>query len=166
MLFDPPVRLTKYHKVDTFDCGKPPLNEYLRKHARQSQQGRGAVTYVVVEEDRVLAYYSVSLGSVRPEHAPERVAKGMGKYDIPILLLARLAIDITVQGQGLGGCLLLDCLRRACNIAEEAGCRAVVVDAIDDSARDFYQKYGFEASELDEFRLFLMIKDIKRTFGL
>ncbi|HEY9785367.1 MAG TPA: GNAT family N-acetyltransferase [Candidatus Obscuribacterales bacterium] len=152
--------------MSQFDCGKESLNQFLKKYAWQSQQSHGAVTYVAVRDKRVIGYYSVSYGSVLPDAATERVKKGMGKYPIPVFLLARLAVDKACQGQGLGYSLLQDALLRACKASEEAGLRAVVVDAIDQQAKEFYLRYGFEASPIDEMRLFLLMKDVKRTLGL
>jgi hypothetical protein len=96
-----PVPLTQSYDLAAFDCGAPALNDYLRKYAYHNHQNRSARTYVTLRENRVVGYYTLSAGSVSREDVPLRVAKGLGNYPVPIILLARLAVDITEQGKGL-----------------------------------------------------------------
>jgi len=160
-----PVPLEKDHEVSGFNCGTAPLNEFLRKHAWPNQQNRSARTYVVLRGDRVVGYYSLAAASVLREEATERVAKGLAKHPIPVVLLARLAVDQAEKGKGLGTALLKDALLRSLQGADIIGCRAVLVHAKDQAAQAFYRKFGFESSPLDEFHLFLIIKDIKAVLG-
>ena len=165
-MYQRPSRIKKENDHSRFDCGNDSLNNFLKKFAYSAQQSNSSVTYVVVESNAIIAYYSLSYGSVACADAPERVRKGMGKYPVPILLLARLAVDKRWQGKGLGYSLLQDALLRACQASEQAGLRAVVVDAYDLNAKAFYIKYGFCPSPLDEMRLFLLMKDLKHNLGL
>ena len=105
-----PVPLEKHHEVSGFDCGAAPLNEFLRKHAWHNQQNRSARTYVVLRGDRVVGYYSLAAASVQRQEATPRVAKGLAKHPISVVLLARLAVDQTEKGKGLGTARLKDAL--------------------------------------------------------
>ena len=112
---------------------------------------------------RVVGYYSLSAGSVRKEESPARVAKGLAKHPIGVILLARLAVDRNEHGVGLGKALLVDALTRALAAAEAIGARAILVHAIDDEAAAFYKKFGFEPSPLDPKQLMLLMKDLRAT---
>jgi GNAT superfamily N-acetyltransferase len=160
-----PVPLEKSHDVSAFDCGAPPLNEFLRKYAWPNQQNRSTRTFVALRGNRVVGYYSLAAGSVEHDEATPRVAKGLAKHPIPVILLARLAVDQTEKGHGLGAALLKDALLRSLQTADLVGCRAVLVHAKDQAAQAFYHKYGFESSPIDEFHLFLLMKDIKATIA-
>jgi GNAT superfamily N-acetyltransferase len=155
-----PVPLQKSHDLAAFDCGVVALNDFLRKRAWENHQGRSARTYVVASNDRVTGYYTLAAGSVSRQELPARIAKGLGKYPVPIILLARLAIDLSVQGKGIGAALLKDAILRTARAADIVGCRAVVVHAKDSSAQAFYQKFGFEPSPINELHLYLLMKDI------
>jgi GNAT superfamily N-acetyltransferase len=120
---------------------------------------------VTCRGDRVVGYYTLAAGSVRREDTPPRVAKGLGAYPVPVILLARLAVDRTEQVKGLGAALLKDALLRTIQVADLVGCRAILVHAKNDKARDFYRKYGFEPSPVDEFHLYLLMKDVKASLG-
>jgi len=160
-----PVPLDKGHDLSAFDCGVAPLDDYLRKYAWQNHQNRSARTYVTTRDGRVVGYYTLAAGSVRREDTPPRVAKGLGQYPVPIILLARLAVDRSEQGKGLGAALLKDALQRAAQAADIVGCRALLVHAKDESAQAFYRKFGFESSPVDELHLYLLMKDILAAFG-
>jgi predicted N-acetyltransferase YhbS len=153
--------LDRNHDTSSFDCGQPALNDYLRKYALTNQQNRSARTYVVRRGASVVGYYTLTAASVEPDTAPSRVTKGLGKYPVPVILLARLAVDQKEQGKGLGKALLKDALLRAFQASELVGCRAVLVHAKDASARAFYSRFGFEPSPSNELHLFVLMKDIK-----
>jgi len=155
-----PVLLTKDHERNSFDCGVQALNDYLHKYALQSQKKHAARTYVATRGNRIVGYYSLAYGSVSLEDAPQTVKSGLPKHPIPVILLARLAVDATEQGRGLGAALLRDALLRTVQAAEIAGLRAVLVHAKDDSAKRFYEKFGFEPSPIDAYHLFLRLSDI------
>ena len=157
-----PSVLRRDHDCEAFDCGSEPLNEYLKRFAWMSQQSGSARTYVVVRAERVVGYYTLAYGSVEPKVAPVRVRKGLARHPIPVMLLARLAVDVMEQGQGIGKGMLKDALLRTLQAADIAGLRAVVVHAIDAAAESFYEQFGFEASPLDEFHLTLLLKDLKK----
>lgn len=156
-------KLTKEHEVSTFDCGKPSLNDWLRRFALTNQQSDSARTYVLRRGGRIAGYYSLSAGAVRKEESPPRIAKGLAKHPIGVILLARLAVDRNEHGKGLGKELLIDALFRAMTAAEAIGARAILVHAIDDEAVAFYEKFGFEKSPLDAKQLMLLMKDLRAT---
>ena len=157
-----PEPLTSKSPLAGFDCGKPSLNDWLLRHALQAQGSGSARTFVVIDNARVLGYYSLVVGQVEPMEATERIRKGMGQYPIPAMLLARLAVATSAQGQGIGMGLLQDAIRRTLNVAEQAGIRALLTHPIDDEAARFYQRFGFEASPLGHGQLLLLLKDAKR----
>jgi GNAT superfamily N-acetyltransferase len=112
---------------------------------------------------RVVGYYSLSAGSVRKEESPTRIAKGLAKHPIGVILLARLAVDRSERGAGLGKTLLVDALSRALTAADAIAARAILIHAIDDEAAAFYKKFGFEPSPLDPKQLMLLMKDLRAT---
>ncbi len=160
-----PALLTKSHEIAGFDCGKAPLNDFLIKYALQSQASGGARTYVMGRGSRVIGYYSLAPASVAPENAPGRVIKGQGRYPVPVILMARFAVDQSEQGKGLGKALLRDALRRALEGAEAIGGRAFLVHAKDEEARAFYQKFGMEESPTNPRHLFFLFKDIRQSLS-
>jgi GNAT superfamily N-acetyltransferase len=153
--------LDQNHDLSGFDCGQPALNEYLQKYALANQQNRSGRTYVVARACAVVGYYTLTAGSVEPNMAPPRVTKGLARYPVPIILLARLAVDQKEKGKGLGHALLKDALLRALQTSELVGCRAVLVHAKDEEGQAFYRKFGFEPSPCDELHMFLLMKDIE-----
>lgn len=158
-----PVLLTKSHQSVSFDCGKPPLNDFLIKHALQNQASGGARTYVLTRAERVVGYYSLAPASILPENAPVRVIKGQGRYPVPVILMARFAVDSSEQGKGLGKALFRDALRRALAGAEVIGGRAFLVHAKDEESRAFYLKFGMEESPTNPLHLLLLFKDIRQS---
>jgi GNAT superfamily N-acetyltransferase len=115
------------------------------------------------QEDRVVGYYAVTAASVENREATARAAKGMGQYEVPAVLLSRLAVDRSVQKRGLGVLLLQNAMLRALSVAEEVGVRLLLAHALNDSARAFYMKFGFEESPTDPMNLQIIIKDIRAT---
>jgi GNAT superfamily N-acetyltransferase len=158
-----PVLLTQEHEIVGFDCGKAPLNDFLIKYALQNQASGGARTYVLTRGKRVISYYSLAPASVMPADAPARVMKGQGRYPVPVILMARFALDLKEQGKGYGKTLFRDALRRALAGAEAIGGRAFLVHAKDDEARAFYAHFGMEASPTNPLHLFLLFKDIRKS---
>ena len=156
--------ISESHDVSQFDCGAhESLNDWLKRFALTNQNNESARTYVVHRSDSVVGYYSISAGSVSVEEPPSRVAKGLARHPIPIILLARLAVDRDEKGTGLGKALLKDALLRIAHAADIVGARAVLVHDIDEQARKFYQHFGFEASPLHELQLMLLIKDLRKS---
>lgn len=158
-----PAPLDRAHELDEFDCGVPALNDYLKRHAWANHQGGASRTYVAARGARVVGYYTLAPGSVSPAQAPTRIMKGQARHPVPVILLARLAVDKGEQSRGIGRGLLKDALLRAVRAADEIGGRAVLVHAKDKVAAQFYQAFGFAPSPLDAFHLFLLMKDIKAT---
>ena len=158
-----PALLTRSHDRSRFDCGVPALNEYLRQYALQNQKKNAARTYVATRGNRVVGYYTLAYGSVALEEAPSSIKAGLAKHPIPVILLARLAVDVSERGQGLGAGLLKDSLLRTVQAAEIAGLRAMIVHAKDDAAKTFYEKFGFEPSPIDAYHLFLKVSDIQAS---
>ncbi|MCK5494103.1 MAG: GNAT family N-acetyltransferase [Candidatus Omnitrophica bacterium] len=156
-----PVLLEKYHVLDTFDCGSESLNTYLQQFAYINIRNNSSRTYVTAREDRVVGYYTIAPGSVKKEEAPSRVGKGLSRHPVPVVIIARLAVDKTEQKTGIGKGLLKDALIRIISAADIIGGRAVLVHAKDDNAASFYKKFGFEESPIDRFHLYLLLKDIK-----
>jgi len=113
----------------------------------------------------VVVYYTLAYGSVACDEAPPSIRAGLARYPIPVILLARLAVDVTERRQGLGAGLLKDALIRTLQAAEIAGLRAMLVHAKDDDAKAFYEKFGFEPSPIDAHHLFLKISDIKASLA-
>ena len=158
-----PDSLEARHRLESFDCGKPALNEWLLRHARQAQGSGSAKTFVVADDDRVVGYFSLTVGQVDTLEAPERIRKGMGQYPIPVVILARLAVSIQDRGKGIGFGMLQDAIRRTLLIAEQAGIRAMLTHPIDEEASSFYTRFGFIASPLSEQQLLLLLKDARHS---
>lgn len=161
--FSDPEPLQRTHTLDGFDSGRPELDTWLVKHARASSAARSARTYVITdaEQQRVVGYHALAAGSIEREAGTVRAARGMPRHPIPVVLLARLAVDRTVAGNGLGSWLLRDAMIRAVAAAGTIGIRAVLVHAIDDHARAFYLHHGLEPSPTDPRHLMILIKDIQ-----
>ena len=158
-----PQPLAGHHRLEGFDCGKPALNDWLWRHARQAQGSGSAKTFVVAEDDgRVAGYFSLTVGQVDTLEVPERIRKGMGQYPVPVVILARLAVSQQDQGRGIGLGLLQDAIRRTMLMAEQAGIRAMMTHPIDEDAAKFYTRFGFIASPLREQQLLLLLKDARR----
>lgn len=158
-------KLRREHSLDSFDCGKDELNRFLKRQAWNNQQSHSAQTYVLAKELSVLGYYSLAAGSVRHEDATERVKKGLARHPIPVILLARLAVDVSLQGKGVGPALLKDALLRAASAADTIGARALLVHAKDDNAKAFYENFDFAPSPSDPYHLLLIMKVLLRTVG-
>lgn len=124
-----------------------------------------AQTYVATSGDRVVGYYSLAVGAVTHAEAPVRVAKGLARHPIPVMLLARLAVEQSAKGRGLGAALLHDALARTLQAADIAGIRALLVHAKNDEARRFYEHFDFDPSPTDDYHLYLLIKELRKISG-
>ena len=148
------------HLRDRFECGSLPLDVYLKRYALQNQK-RGIVrNYVTTHtgDKSVVAYYSLVYASLDHKLLPPKIVKGLGRYDVPVMLLARLAVDRREQGKGLGKALLKDAVLRTMQAAEIAGLKLLLVHAKDEAASAYYQKHGFVALPDDSLKLFLPIE--------
>ena len=158
---EPVRKLAASDVVEYFDCGQPALNQFLQRFALVNQKSNSAQTYVSCHSGSVVGFYSLAVGSVEPAAAAPRVIKGIPQHPVPVMILARLAIDLRQQGVGLGKALLKDALLRTAQAADIAGIRALLVHAKDESARQWYLNWEFEPSPSDPFHLFLLMKDLK-----
>ncbi len=158
-----PRALQRDDRWEDFDCGSEPLNDYLRRFAWTNQQAGAARTYVATRGKRVVGYYTLTYASIEHQAAAPRIRQGLARHPIPVMLLARLAVDRGEQGQGLGQGLVKDALLRTLQAADIAGLRAVIVHAKDAAAKAFYERFGFQPSPLDGLHLMLLLKDIRKT---
>ncbi|MEN8150069.1 MAG: GNAT family N-acetyltransferase [Planctomycetota bacterium] len=156
-------RISKRHDRVSFDCGDASLNEYLSKYARQNDEKGITRTWVAVRpgETRVMGYVSLRTGHVEFTDLPMDERRKLPRYPVPVVHIARLAVDRDAQGQGLGGCLLVRALRIARAVSEEIGVRAVEVIATTRAAREFYRRFGFQGLPRDELHLYLGMKVVK-----
>jgi GNAT superfamily N-acetyltransferase len=158
-------KLRREHILDSFDCGKEDLNRFLNRQAWNNQQSNSAQTYVLVKDLVVVGYYSLAASSISHDQATERVKKGLARHPVPVILLARLAVDTSLQGRGIGPALLKDALLRTAKAADTIGARALLVHAKDDNAKGFYEHFTFEPSPSDPYHLMLIMKDLLRLVG-
>ena len=158
-------KLNSTHSIDAFDCGQDSLNRYLKKFALMSQRADGAQTYVGIYEDDIIGYYTLVVGHVAYEDAPERLIKGLSRNSVPVMLLARLATDLAWQGKGVSAGLLRDAMQRTLQAADIAGIRAFLVHAKDDKAKAFYEHFNFFPSPTDPYHLYLLVKDIRKIMS-
>lgn len=145
------VPLARAHDRKAFDCGEPVLNDYLRRFARQNHESGGAKTFVAVEDsapNTILGYYTLSPASIDYARTPAIVSRGLGRYEVPVYRLGRLAVGTSEQGRGLGGGLLLAAGRRCLAVAAEVGGVALLIDAKSDRAAKWYESFG--AVRLDD----------------
>jgi GNAT superfamily N-acetyltransferase len=163
-------RLEEFDEVENFDCGDAPLNNYLQRHAWTNQQKVSiGVTYVALEESApraVLGYFTLATSSVPRERFPKKYVRGLPPYELPLVLLARLAVDKRFSGRGLGHALLSEALKITLRVADEVGCRCLITDAYPDKA-GWYARYGFlpleGASANRPQKMFLDVRTIRRA---
>ncbi len=170
MSYRAPEPLGPAHILDEFECGSVEQTQWLRRFARQSTSMGTTRVFVVTEtgSDRVVAYYAWCMAQLVIGDVPERLRKGAGRYPQPVALLARLGVDRTHEGKGLGAGLLTDVIARVAALSDKIGCRGLLVHAESQTARDFYLHLipELEQSPTDELHLVLMLEDIRRTLGL
>lgn len=160
-----PELLGADHETDGFDCGVASLNDYLATRALSDQKAGKSRTYVIARGRRVAGYFSMTAAIIEPRNATERAAKGQGAQAIPAVLIGRFAIASSDQGHGLGSALLVEALRKAAAAADTIGIRVVLVDALNEAARGFYVRHGFEPSPTDPLHLMMLMKDVRKTLG-
>ena len=158
--FTEPLPLTAGHDISAFRCGEDSLDEWLHRFALANQASGSARTFVTCLDGRVVGYYALATGAVSKASAPARVAKAMPE-PIPVLLLARLAVDQAMQGHGLGWRLLRDAILRTLQVAGHVGVRALLAHALDQRAADFYARYDFQPSPTDPLHMLLLLKDAR-----
>jgi len=155
------------HELSGFSCGVKPLDIWLREHAFENQRRDLSRTYVLVDDaNNVIGYYALTMGGVRKEALPTRYGRGLPDFDIGMVLLARLAVDEAHKGQGLGRDLLIEALGRAADAGSQVAAKFVAVDPIDESARAFYQRFGFRDVVGDpEGRMYIRIDEALAALG-
>jgi GNAT superfamily N-acetyltransferase len=158
----PPEKLTSEHDLSQFRCGEPTLDDWLTKRALQNEHSGASRTYVVCVGKRVVGYYALAVGAVAHTDAPGRIKRNMPD-PVPVMVIGRLAIDRSVQGRGIGQALLRDAVLRTLQASDIAGIRAVLIHAISDAAKSFYEKYGFVASPLDPMTLMITVGEAQRA---
>jgi GNAT superfamily N-acetyltransferase len=161
-------RLAEHDEVENFDCGDQPLNNYLQRYAWTNQEKSSiGVSYVAVDEDAprtVLGYFTLAMASVPRDTFPKKYVRGLPPYDLPLILLARLAVDHRFSGRGLGHALISEALRIGMRVSDEVGCRCIITDAYRDRVR-WYSRYGFVpiegAAESGPQRMFLDVRTVR-----
>lgn len=159
--YSAPEKLSKNHKIKSFNCGSEQLNEYLKKYAFQNQKKNISNTFVTENNGIVTGYYTLTFGSVSKLDLPIQKQKRLPNYPIPVMIIGRLAVDKKEQGNGLGKSLLKDAILRTIQASEIAGIKAIMVHAKNENAKSFYLKYDFIESSIDDLLLFLPIDFIK-----
>jgi len=155
--------LEALHDFSAFDSGNNGLDDWLRRHGLAAQQMDSARTFVLTKQGRVVGYVSLTMGSVLRQDAPAKLVRGLPAYPVGMVLLARLAVDHHEHGTGLGGTLLAEVLRKAVAAGETAAARLVVVDAADENAAQFYERFGFIALPEHSLRLYRRMKDVRTS---
>ncbi len=159
-----PEHLTPEDDLTAFDSGLPPLDDWLKRRAPANEEAGGSRTYVVCAGGRVVGYYALATGAVAPAAATGRVRRNMPD-PVPVMVLGRLAVDRAYQERGLGAGLLRDAILRTLQAAELGGIRAILVHAISDDAKRFYERHGFVGSPVDPMTLMITIADAKKALG-
>jgi predicted N-acetyltransferase YhbS len=162
MTYSQPEPLRGKHDLEGFRSGQESLDRWLQHFARHAEATGSARTFVTTDGTQVVGYYSLTVGQVQPANATERLLKGQPvERPVPVLVLARLAVDQEHQARGVGRSLLQDALLRCEEVAESVGVRAVVVQALSRAA-GFYDHFGFEGSPTDSLHRILLLKDLRR----
>jgi len=156
-----PEKLTPEHDVSQFDSGQPALDDWLRRRALANEESGASRTYVVCTGDRVVGYYALANGAVAHNVATGKTRRNMPE-PIPVMVLGRLAIDRNFQGRGLGAALLRDAVLRTLQAADIAGIRAILVHAISEDVKKFYERCGFSPSPVDPMTLMITVADAER----
>jgi GNAT superfamily N-acetyltransferase len=157
LLLGPPQPLTAAHRLDEFECGEPLLDEWLKRRALANQSSGASRTFEVLDDaGQVRGYYALAAGAVSHESATSKVRRNMPD-PVPVLVLGRLAVDRGAQAQRLGAALLQDAVTRAVAVSNNAGVRALLVHAMHERAKRFYEHYGFQASPTHPLTLMLRL---------
>lgn len=156
-----PEKLSSDHDLSQFQCGEPALDDWLKRRALQNEESGASRTYVVCLGKRVVGYYALAVGAVAHVDAPGRVRRNMPD-PVPVMVIGRLALDQSVQGQGVGPALLRDAILRTLQAAEIAGIRAVLVHAISERAKHFCEKWGFISSPLEPLTLMITVAEAQK----
>ncbi|HEV3039938.1 MAG TPA: GNAT family N-acetyltransferase [Candidatus Angelobacter sp.] len=159
-----PEPLDEHHNFEDFYCGEPSLDDWLRRRARPNQVSGASRTYVVCEDRAVIGYYALASGVVTVADAPGRFRRNMPN-PIPVAVLARLAVDQSWHGRGIGRALFRDAANRVMRAADAIGIRGIVVHAISEEAKSFYLALGFDPSPREPMTLMVPLSDIRAAFA-
>lgn len=159
-----PEKLAKAHDLSQFHCGEPELDDWLRRRSLQNEESGASRTYVVCAGQQVVGYYALAAGAVAHADASGRVRRNMPN-PVPVMVIGRLAIDVRFQGRGIGSALLRDAILRTVQAAEIAGIRAILVHAISESAKRFYEKSGFIPLPVDPMTLMITVTEAARALA-
>ena len=162
--FHAPCALAGHHRLDDFSCGVQSLDTWLKHKARKNEQARASRTYVLCDHERVIGYYALATGAIAAQIAPRKIKRNMPD-PIPVMVLGRLAIDTAHQGQDLGSALLRDAILRIMQAADIAGIKAILVHALSEQAKQFYEKRGFISSPMSDMTLVLPLEIVNRLEG-
>ncbi len=155
----PPEKLNSLHQIETFDSGNSQLDEWLKRRALKNESEGASRTYVLCDRQAVIAYYCLATGAIAQTAATGKVRRNMPD-PIPVMVIGRLAVDRNCQGRGIGRALLRDAIHRTLQAAEIAGIRAILVHAISEDAKQFYQKCGFTVSPMEPMTLMVKVSDV------
>jgi GNAT superfamily N-acetyltransferase len=156
-----PEPLSTSHRVDDFECGEAVLDDWLKRRALANQLSGASRTFVVADQNnRVCGYYAIAVGAVSHQMATSSIRRNMPD-PIPVMVLARLAVDRQAQGMQLGASLLQDAVNRTITVSHNAGVRALLVHALHDHAKQFYEHYGFQSSPMHPLTLMLRLVNVK-----
>jgi GNAT superfamily N-acetyltransferase len=158
----PPEPLTDDHQIDSFDSGEPVLDDWLKRRALANQASGASRTYVVCEGKQIVGYYALASGAIAQAGVPGKFRRNMPD-PIPVVVLARLAVDRNHQGRGLGRALFRDAARRVAHAADTIGIRGIVVHAISEEARKFYIALGFDPCPAEAMTLVVTLRDLRAT---
>lgn len=147
------------HRLEGFDSGKPAIDKWFRERSLQASLSNSAKTFVLIHDDEVIAFYSLTVGEIVNAEASARLKAGMSNLSIPVLLLARMAVHKDFHGRGIGKSLLRDAILRTFAISQNAGVRALTTHPVDDGARQFYLKFGFSENPHRPNELYLLLKE-------
>lgn len=165
MTLSAPTALADHHLLDSFACGEPPLDDWLKRRARANMASGASHTYVACEGQRVVGYYALAVGAVDVTAAPGRFRRNMPD-PIPVVILGRLATDLTQQGKGIGRALFRDAGLRSMQAAGIIGIRGMLVDAISDEAKAFYLSLGMSVSPIAPMTLMVTMGDLRASLDL
>lgn len=166
MAYSKPEPLSAEHDCDGFSSGEEELDIWLQRYAGHAASAGSARTFVTRHDERVVGYYALTVGEVSASDATDRLLKGQPSgASVPVIVLARLAVDREHQDAGVGRSLLIDALLRTLQVSQEIGVRAVVAHAMTDAAKSWYEQHGFEPAPTDPLHLILLMKDLKKLLA-
>jgi GNAT superfamily N-acetyltransferase len=160
-----PQPIKSDYRLEDFDCGNSELNEWLKKRAFKNESSGASRTYIVTVEQKIIAYYCLASGSIINAAATGKVRRNMPD-PIPVMVIGRLAVDQNWQGKGIGYALVRDAVLRTLQVSAIVGIRAILVHALNEEAKQFYEKCGFTASPIAPMTLMISIADAKVSLGI